>query len=169
MGDESIDSKIEDFYRLRFLCRPGSMTRIREIAVASSASGWPDNDRDIRLRRERRVPAFGGWIVEVSNSGSASPQLARGLTLSKTTVRAATACPTSPQSQRTLAIPVFGRQVGQGGVTWRLRSSMCSKIICACRRRRRLSFFATDGSSDHFQASQQRPQRRRSLNSSKRG
>jgi len=54
--------------------------------------------------------------------------------------------------------PGAGRTSGAGQDG--LRSSMCSKFLSICRRRRELIFSAADGHPDHLRASQSRSQRR---------
>ena len=130
---------------MRALCRPRSPARIQKPIGASRTLGWPENVRDIRLQRERRVPAFGGQCDGVSNSSSNSlpnPRMAivhddRG---GGRTCGAVRTVEVEPEFETpTCRLP---------------QAATCP--------------FDADGSHDHFPASRQCPKRRRLWNSSKR-
>ena len=143
--------------RLRSFRRPRSPARIRERAGAGSALGRPDNGRDFLLHRERRVPAFGGSCEGVSSSNSHLNRPSRRL------VRPALQMPgrRPPRTRRVRS--------DKRGCEGRLRSNLSSKLRRTGCGTRRLIFPFAIGSSDHFQASQERSQRQRRLNSSERG
>ena len=129
-----------DFFSFRPSCRTKSLTRIREPAGALNASGRPDSGSQqptaakkmIRLLRRQLQKSFGHRLTS--------------------TVR--TAPLVRPRRKMAQAAALHGARGGRTcGREGRLRSSICSKVLGICLRRRRLIFTGAEGCRDLYQAS----------------
>ena len=132
-----------DFYRLPFPRRSAAPTRIGEGASAAKPFGRPGEVRGGILQPKKKFPACGGgmrrtFALKRDPQPSVTP-----------------ACPTS-NSNFTIA----GRS-DKRGCAGRLRSSVCSKLICNGRRRRETSLPIARGCREFHRASQRFSQRQR--------
>ena len=135
------------FLSFRLLRRTRSLARIREWAGAASTVGWPDSESQHPSATKKTSSRL--WRQTLRSFGHRPTSTVRTAPLVRPRWQIGHA--------RGLTSNAGGRTSGREG---RLRSSMCSKVLSICRRRRRLNFSAVEGCCDPYQASPRCSQRR---------
>jgi len=143
---ESANAMRKDFCRLRFLCRSAALTRIGEGAGDAKPVGWPGEFRGGILQPKKEFAACGSgmrrsFALKRDPQPSVTPH-----------------CPTSASDAR---YSRFRGRSDKWGCAGRLRSSVCSKLICNGRRRRETSLPIARGCREFHRASQRFSQRQR--------